>query len=102
MRERPAMSTSRSSISSFAPAARRSIRSLIWLHPTDRAAGWRRDPCLLLEERKQVGIHSVLQRGAHPVRSALVNFQPRTRDELGGQHGRWTDGHDLIVIPVQD
>ena len=55
-----------------------------------------------LQERKQLGVDLVLVRGAHAVRRAGNNFQRGALDQLRRKQRRIGDGHDLIVVAVQD
>src|SRR2546430_2384378 len=57
---------------------------------------------LRLEEREQILVHLLLVGRAHAVRRALVDLQLRVLDQLGGEQGRGADGHDLVVVAVQD
>ena len=41
-------------------------------------------------------------RRAHAVRCALVDLEGRILDQLGGQHGRGADRHDLVIVAMQD
>src|ERR1700675_1096307 len=53
-----------------------------------------------LAERQQVGVDLILQRRRHAVRSALVDFQRGSLNDLGGEKGRGHDGHNLIFRAV--
>jgi hypothetical protein len=55
-----------------------------------------------LDERWELGVDLILVRRAHTVRSALDDLQPGIREELGREHSRVRERHDLIVVAVQD
>jgi len=41
-------------------------------------------------------------RRAQAMRRALIDLQLRVLDDLGREHGRGADGHDLVVVAVHD
>ena len=55
-----------------------------------------------LEECEQVGVDLVLVGRAQAVRQARIDFQRGAFDDLGREHGRGADRHDLIVVAVHD
>src|ERR1022692_1786561 len=57
-----------------------------------------------LDEVEQVGVEGVLVGGgvSEAVRGPGVDLQGRVLDDLRRQEGRGTDGHDLVVVAVDD
>src|SRR5262249_52869244 len=55
-----------------------------------------------LEESQQVLVDLVLPRRAHAVRRSLVYLQRRVLDDLRRQQRRSADGHDLVVVAMED
>src|SRR5918999_5782186 len=54
------------------------------------------------EKDEQVGIELVLVRGGQAVRGARIDLQGGALHELGRAVGRGADGHDLVVVAVDD
>ena len=57
---------------------------------------------LFPKECQQIGIQLVFVRGAEPVRGAGVDLQGCSLHQSGGQDRRVSDGHNLIVVSVDD
>src|SRR6266851_4829108 len=57
---------------------------------------------LTFNERKQIGVHLVLERCAQAVRGALVDLQGRALDELGLEQAGVSERHDLVVVALHD
>src|SRR6266436_3272186 len=55
-----------------------------------------------LEESQEILVDPVLERGAHAVRCALVNFERGVLDEFGRKQGRVTDWDDLVVVSMKN
>src|SRR2546423_12856546 len=55
-----------------------------------------------LDEGQQVGVQLVLVGRGEAVRRALVDLQPRSLDQLVRGQRRGADGHDLIVVAVDE
>src|SRR5437867_12309411 len=56
---------------------------------------------LCLEEVEQILVDMVLVCRAHAVRRAFVDLEHRVLDDLGREHGRGTDRHDLVVVAMK-
>src|SRR6266699_914906 len=54
------------------------------------------------DESQEILVDLILQRRAHAVRRALVNFERGILDQLGRKQSRVGDGHDLIVVSMKD
>ena len=54
------------------------------------------------DEGQQVFVDLVFVRGAKAMRRSGVDFERRSRDQIGRKHGRVGDGHDLVIVAVQD
>src|SRR3989440_9424943 len=59
-------------------------------------------PRLGPQKGQQVGVELILVRTAEAVGRARIDLQGRVLDDLRGEKGRVTDGHDLVVITVDD
>src|SRR5690242_11441680 len=68
----------------------------------DRLTGMTGGAGLGFQEGQQVLVDLVLEGRAHAVRRARVDLQRRALDDLGREPGRGADGHDLVVVAVQD
>src|ERR1700760_2779609 len=69
------------------------------LRPTRR---WTSRSPSTLDERQQVLVHLVLVRRAYAVGRARIDLEGRILHELGRQHRRVGDRHDLVVVAVED
>jgi len=56
----------------------------------------------LLDERKQICIDLVLEGRAHTVWRTLIDLESCILDQLGRQHSRISNRHNLIVIAMED
>src|ERR1039457_6997024 len=56
----------------------------------------------LLEEGEQVGVDLVFEGGTHAVRGAGDDLELRSLDEFDGETRGVVDGHDLVVVAVED
>ncbi len=54
------------------------------------------------QEGQQVGIELLLVREGQAVGRPRIDLQGRVLDELGGEQGRVSDRHDLVVVSVDD
>jgi hypothetical protein len=57
---------------------------------------------LRFEEREKIFVDLVLEGRAHAAWGTLIDLQLGALDELGRQHGRVSDRHDLVVVAVED
>jgi hypothetical protein len=55
-----------------------------------------------LEKREQVRVDLVLVSRAHSVRQPRIDFECSPLNQLGREQGRCSDGHDLVVVAVED
>src|SRR5439155_2488815 len=55
-----------------------------------------------LEETEQFLVDLVLVGRAHAMRRAFVDLERRILDDLGREHGRSADRHDLVVVAMKD
>jgi len=55
-----------------------------------------------LQEGQQVGVELILVRAGEAVGRTWIDLESRVLDDLGGEQGRGTDGHNLVVVAVND
>jgi hypothetical protein len=56
---------------------------------------------LPLDERQQIRIDHLGMRGAHAMGKSRIDLQRSLRQQLRRLQRSCTDGHDLIVVPMQ-
>src|SRR3989442_596852 len=59
-------------------------------------------PGLRPQEGEQVGVELLLVREGQAVGRPRIDLQGRALDDLGGEQGRVSDRHDLVVVAVDD
>src|SRR2546425_73813 len=59
-------------------------------------------PGLRPQEGQQVGVELLLVREGQAVRRPRIDLQGGALDDLGGEQGRVSDRHDLVVVAVDD